>query len=132
MAIVLIRLLPPFAGGRASIHALDEGASAGAEAGVPLAGDDPEAALGDRMSAAVQAGCEKVIVDLDGLTAVDPDEIAALTSFMWSVMAEGAAPVIVSAGVDVTDRVRHAKMDRAFPVFSELSEALAHCRAQNP
>ncbi len=124
MGVVLIELRPPLAGGQAAFYELGDGTEGAEITRAPLAESRPESGLEERLADAVALGHDKIIIDLDRLESIDPQGVDLLTSFVWTVRAEDAAPAIVSSNLDVADRVRHAKMDRAFEIYGNLRDAL--------
>jgi len=126
MGVVLIELSPPLSGGQAAFHELSVGAAGAEILRAPLGERRAESGLEERLADAVALGHDKIVIDLDRLESIDSHDIYLLTSFVWTVRAEDAVPVIVCANLDIADAVRHAKMDRAFEIFGALGEALDH------
>ena len=124
MGVVLIELSPPLSGGQATFYELNEGPGGVGIVRTPLGESRPESGLEERLADAVALGHDKIIIDLDRLESIDSHDIYLLTSFVWTVRAEDAVSAIVSSNLDVADRVRHAKMDRAFEIFGDLRDAL--------
>ena len=124
MGVVLIELSPPLSGGQAEFYELSEGPGGVEIIRAPLGESRPESGLEERLADAVALGYDRIIIDLDRLESIDPHDVYLLTSFVWTVRAEDAVPAIVSSNLDVADRVRQVKMDRAFDIFGNLRDAL--------
>ena len=79
--------------------------------------------LKERMVAQVDAGCSKLLIDMEAVTFIDSSGLGVLVSALRRARERDGGVRIVCSRENILKIFRITGLDKVFPIFAELAEA---------
>jgi len=81
--------------------------------------------LKETLARAIEDGCDRIIIDLDGVEFMDSSGLGALVSGLRSVKEKNGFMVVTNPREAILKVLKITGLDKSFPIYGSLEEARA-------